>query len=49
MDLRIEIGILKQSRPVVVRFLIEFARFARPGFVNGGVEPLRRKFPAVDN
>src|SRR6266446_580528 len=47
--LRIEIGILKQSSPVVVRFLIEFARFARSWFVNGGVEPLRRKFPAIDH
>ena len=34
---------------MVVRFLIELARLARTGFVNGGVESLRRKFPALDH
>src|SRR5438876_8999906 len=34
---------------MIVRFLIELARLARPGFVNGGVETLRRKFPTFDH
>ena len=32
---------------MVVRFLIELTGFVRPGFVNGRVKSLRRKFPAV--
>ena len=44
----IEIGFAKQSRPMIVRFLVELARFARTGFVNGRVKPLCRKFPALD-
>src|SRR4026207_2515186 len=36
VDGRIEIGLTKQSFPVVVRFLVELARFTGPWFVNGG-------------
>src|SRR4030095_9890676 len=43
----IEIGVAKQSRPMIVRFLIEFAWIAWARFVNGRVEPLRGKFPAI--
>ena len=46
VDLWIEIGILKKSGPMIVRFLVELARLARAGFVDGGVEALRRNFPA---
>src|SRR5206468_1129607 len=49
VNLRIEIRFLKQSSPVVMRFLIEFARFARPGFVNGRVKALRWKLPTFDH
>src|SRR5437867_11230993 len=49
VNLRVEIRFLKQSSPVIMRFLIEFARFVRLGLVNSRVKPLRRKFPAVDN
>ena len=34
---------------MIVRFLIELARIARPGLVNRRVKPLRRKFPAFDH
>src|SRR5437870_658537 len=34
---------------MIVRFLIEFARFVRSGFVNRGVKTLRWKFPAFNN
>ena len=34
---------------MVVRFLVELARVARAGFVDGGVEALRREFPALDD
>ena len=49
VDGRIEIGFAKQSRPMIVRFLIELARFARTRFLNGRVKPLRRKFPAINH
>ena len=44
----IEISLAKQSRPMIVRFLVELARFAGAGFVNSRVKPLRRKLPAFD-
>ena len=34
---------------MIVRFLIELARLARPRLVNRGVDPRRRKFPALDH
>ena len=49
VDLRIEIGILKQTRPIIVRLLIKLARLARPRLVNGRVKSLRGKFPTFDN
>ncbi len=49
MNRRIEIGFAKQSRPMIVRFLIELARLARTRFVNGRVKSLRRKFPTIDH
>src|SRR4029077_3513980 len=45
---RIEIGFTKQMSPVLVCFLVELAGFARTGFINGCVKPLRRKFPPLD-
>ena len=44
----IEIGFAKQTGPVIVRFLVELARFARTGLKNRRIQPLRRKFPAID-
>jgi hypothetical protein len=46
---RVEPRFLEQPRPVVVRFLVELTRLAGPGFVNGRVKPLARKFPSVDD
>ena len=43
---RIEIGLTEEVGPMIVGFLVELARFVRPGLINGGVEALRRKFPA---
>ena len=34
---------------MIVRFLVELARFARAGLVNGRVKPLRRKFPTINH
>src|SRR6266446_5017191 len=34
---------------MIVRFLIELARFAQSRSVNGRVKPLRRKLPAADD
>ena len=48
VNLRVEIGFPKQARPVIMRFLIEFTRFARTGLVNGRIKALRWKFPAFD-
>jgi len=45
----IEIGVLKEPHPMIVRFLIELARFVRPWFVNRRVKTLRRKIPTVHN
>ena len=49
VDGRIEIGFAKQSRPMIVRFLVELARFAGAGFVDSRVKALRREFPAIDH
>ena len=49
VNLGIQIRVLKQACPVIVRFLIELGRFASSRFVNGCVESLRGKFPAVDH
>ena len=45
---RIEIRFAKQMSPVLICFLVEFAGFARTGFVNGCVKPWRWKFPPLD-
>ena len=45
----IELRLREKARPMIVRFLIEFARLTRSRLVNGRVEPLRRKFPALDD
>jgi hypothetical protein len=44
----VEISFAKQIRPVIVRFLVEFTRFTWARFVNGRIQPLRRKLPAFD-
>src|SRR5947209_16671900 len=49
MDFRIEISVAKQSRPVIVRFLIEFARITGSRLINRRVKPLRGKLPAADH
>ncbi len=48
VNFRIEIRLPKQTSPMIVRFLIELARFVRPWAVNCRVEPRRRKFPTLD-
>ena len=48
MNLRIEIGFAEQTSPMIVRLLVELARFAWAGLVNRRIEPLRRKFPAFN-
>ena len=47
VNLWIKVGLAKQSLPVVMSFLIELARLAGSRFVNGGVDSLRGKFPAL--
>ena len=49
VDRRIEPRLLEKPRPMIVRFLVELARLARPRLVNRRVKPLRRKFPALDH
>src|SRR5205085_4709686 len=49
VNFRIEISVLKQARPMLVCLLVELAWLARPGFVNGRVKPLRRKFPPLNH
>ncbi len=46
---RIEPRFREEPRPMIVRFLVELARLARPRFVNRRVKTLRRKFPALDH
>ena len=48
VNLRIEIGVTKQTRPVLIRFLVELARLARSRLVNRRIKPLCWKFPALD-
>ena len=47
VNCRIEIGLAKQSRPMIVRFLVELARFAGSGFVNSRVKPLAQETSSV--
>ena len=49
VDRGIEPGGGEEARPVIVRFLVELARFVRPGLVNGGVEASRRKTPSPND
>src|SRR2546425_1023295 len=46
VNCRIQLSLTKESRPVIVRFLIELARFARSWVVNCRIKALRREFPA---
>ena len=48
VNLWIEIGFAKQTRPVFVRFLVELAWFVGSGLVNCRVKALCRKIPALD-
>src|SRR5204862_829176 len=49
MNRGIESGLLKQPRPMIVRFLVELTRLVRSRLVNRGVKTLRRKLPALDH
>ena len=45
VDLRVETGLGKESRPVIVSFLVELCRITRAGLIDGCIESRRRKLP----